>query len=298
MDLAKNIVLHDSETCSLKGRNIGAYPIHRFTHFPGLQEERGWPLKLASFGHCEWIAGCLRVRRNSPLFSIELVEEGTFKFKQDGASYQIGHGGVFLVAQGKDSEMAVDEGRAVKSTLVITGDSLRGILASAGLEGVDVVRPHSLATIKRLFEEARECLADTSPESMRRGAALAFETILALGAEARTEELHPAVKEALDMMGARIRGKLSMRELCARCSCSAMTLHRLFKKRFGKSPIEYFIDSKMEMAKESLSGSAPSVKELALQLGYSSQLYFSSEFRKRVGMPPSAYRKRAGTPLI
>lgn len=291
MRLGKDIILTDNGESKLGGRNVGVHPIHRFTPYAKFADEGGWPLKTTSYGYCEWVAGCLRFRENSNVCSVELVTKGEFAFTQDGRSYHVGPGELFITKLGKDSEMEVVRGHAVKRVLILEGHCLRSILAAAGLEDVDVVRPKEPAAAKALFDDAERCLRNASPANLRRASGTALELIMLLGAESKGGGMHPALRKALDIMDSRLRGTLSIGELRRRCSCSPMTLHRLFKDRFGKPPMEYFIETKMEIARDMLVHSEMPVKEVAAQLGYSSPLYFSSEFRKRLGASPSKFRK-------
>ena len=73
---------------------------------------------------------------------------------------------------------------------------------------------------------------------------------------------------------------------------SGATLHRQFRKYLNVSPVEYFINAKMEMAHGLLLGSTLSIKEIASRLNYSSQQYFASEFKKRYGKTPGESRNR------
>lgn len=67
-----------------------------------------------------------------------------------------------------------------------------------------------------------------------------------------------------------------------------------FKKRFiqsqGKTPMEYITDLRMEKAKAMLEETALPLEKLANSCGYENQFYFSTMFKKKTGLPPSAYR--------
>ncbi len=58
----------------------------------------------------------------------------------------------------------------------------------------------------------------------------------------------------------------------------------------GQSVGQYVADYRMTRAKKLLSGTRLPLSEIAIILGYSSQRYFSSAFKQRTGMTPSAYR--------
>lgn len=69
-------------------------------------------------------------------------------------------------------------------------------------------------------------------------------------------------------------------------------LCRVFKKDTGKTLNDYINDVKMEEAKRLLSSTQKSIVEIAMALGYSSQPYFTTLFKKRINMTPVEYRNK------
>lgn len=66
-----------------------------------------------------------------------------------------------------------------------------------------------------------------------------------------------------------------------------------FKKYTGLSPFQYYIQLKIEKARELLNDPAVSVKEIAYDLRFDSSFYFSRIFKEKTGFTPTEYRKRA-----
>ncbi|OGV54711.1 MAG: hypothetical protein A2X49_09555 [Lentisphaerae bacterium GWF2_52_8] len=290
--ISKNIILLDDGVTKLGGRNIGKYPLHHFIHHKSSAGEPGWPLKLISTGEDEWIDGAYRFRKNSSVFAIEFVTEGGFLFVQEGRSYNIVPGNVFFVHLGKDNEMSTGGiPYSRKRTMIVTGTSLRGILAALGLDRHDFIKPRDLKRTHELFSRAEEVFRAARPGFMREASAIVYETLLFLADGLKFSEFPETLQTGLAFLEENIDRRVSMKELCRHCSCSPMTLLRLFKRYLKSSPTEYFIGMKMELAKEMLTLTSKPVKEISRQLGYSSQLHFSSEFSKRVGLPPTKYRR-------
>lgn len=71
---------------------------------------------------------------------------------------------------------------------------------------------------------------------------------------------------------------------------SSARVLQVFKKRFGISPVQYLLGRKMELAADLLRQSALSVKEIAVQLGFADQYYFSALFKRKLGVSPLHYR--------
>ena len=67
---------------------------------------------------------------------------------------------------------------------------------------------------------------------------------------------------------------------------------KVFKSQTGFSPGEYFMQIKMEKARELLGGTRLSIKEIAYQLTFDSSHYFCKVFKERSGLTPTEYREK------
>jgi len=68
-------------------------------------------------------------------------------------------------------------------------------------------------------------------------------------------------------------------------------LFRAFKKTTGVSPGSYFMNLKLEAARHMLESSDRKIKHITEQLNFYDEYYFSRQFKRRYGMPPSEYRR-------
>lgn len=86
---------------------------------------------------------------------------------------------------------------------------------------------------------------------------------------------------------------ITLDELALYCNVSKQQIIRYFKSTFGTTPINYILEYKISKAKEyMLFQSHLSVKEIALELGFDNQHYFSRIFKKITGETPSEYKYR------
>lgn len=296
MAAIKDVTLIDDGRSRLRGRNVGVYPLHRFAIRHPAEDSVKLPLALQITGWDEWVAGCERRRENSCLFAIEYVKEGRFEFVQEGRRRLVGPGGVFLVQRGLDSMMRTPDARALKRTMIVEGPCLQAVLTAFGLASTDVVEGAPTEELDALFERAETLFREARPGFLRRASAAVYET-LSLLAEAQGRRCLPApVLKALEIFESSFGERLKLGELASRCSCSPVTLQRLFRRSLGVTPMESFIGMKMELAKGMLEISSDPVKEIARRLGYSNQLYFSTEFRRRVGVSPRDWRREGRRP--
>ena len=67
--------------------------------------------------------------------------------------------------------------------------------------------------------------------------------------------------------------------------------NKAFKYQFGKSPINYIIGMRMQLAIELLETSDISIKEISFMCGYDNFNYFTRIFKQYIGKTPSEYRK-------
>ncbi len=65
---------------------------------------------------------------------------------------------------------------------------------------------------------------------------------------------------------------------------------RLFKQYFGSSPIKYFNNMKINVAKEYLQKGNYSIEEISKTLGFSDLYSFSKFFKKNVGISPTRFK--------
>ncbi len=65
----------------------------------------------------------------------------------------------------------------------------------------------------------------------------------------------------------------------------------LFKKRYGTSAIDYLTALRIDRAKRLMAQSDVKLREIARQVGYSDEFYFSRKFKKEVGIAPTVYMK-------
>jgi len=79
-------------------------------------------------------------------------------------------------------------------------------------------------------------------------------------------------------------------QLARLANLSYCQLFRLFKHHLGLSLQQYIEQQRIAYAKRLLSLHHLSIKEVASQVGFKNQLYFSRRFQKVVGVSPSRYR--------
>lgn len=85
---------------------------------------------------------------------------------------------------------------------------------------------------------------------------------------------------------------LSLDEVSYYVNISPYYFSKIFKDGTGENFIEYLTNVRIEKAKELLSTSDYSMKEICVRVGYSDPNYFSRSFKKNVGVTPTEYKEQ------
>ena len=84
--------------------------------------------------------------------------------------------------------------------------------------------------------------------------------------------------------------KVTVGQVAEHVGLSPEHLSAKFKKQVGQTVNGYIVDRRIEEAKALLRFSSYSISEIAGQLGFSSQSYFQTVFKKKTGVTPQQYR--------
>ena len=96
------------------------------------------------------------------------------------------------------------------------------------------------------------------------------------------------VKEYLD---AHYTENIMLDVLSEKSEMNKYYLVHSFTKTFGCSPISYLNEKRIEESKRLLETTNLSIAEIAVEIGFSSQSYFSQSFKKNTYMTPNEYRR-------
>ncbi len=81
-------------------------------------------------------------------------------------------------------------------------------------------------------------------------------------------------------------------EELARITCMSYSKFRkIFKEYTGFAPSQYIQEVRITMAKELLTNTSKSIKQIAIELGYENKDYFFTVFKKVTGSTPITYRR-------
>ncbi len=96
---------------------------------------------------------------------------------------------------------------------------------------------------------------------------------------------------ALDIQQDFINRKFNVSEYAEKVNLSKDRFSVIFKNRFSLAPYKYQLMLKMDYATDLLLHTDLSIGEISKKLGYENPLYFSSAYKKQVGVSPTEKRK-------
>ena len=104
------------------------------------------------------------------------------------------------------------------------------------------------------------------------------------------KEIETVIQNAKRMMIDRVDKQIQFKSLSAELGVGYSWFRRMFKHSTGLAPIQYFLQLKLNKARDLLLSTSLSVKEIAVITGFESQYYFSKFFKQRTGMSPIQLR--------
>ena len=152
--------------------------------------------------------------------------------------------------------------------------------------------------IEQLYKQAYETAVNEPPFAQQMMAGIVNHMVGVMYALERSIELNKNYthRDMIDRARMRIRealeSNLTIQQIAEEMSVSYSNFRKLFKEYTGLSPAVYQQDLKLQRAKELLSTTNMSVKEIAYRLNFDSPDYFSAKFKIKTGRKPSEMRKR------
>lgn len=108
-------------------------------------------------------------------------------------------------------------------------------------------------------------------------------------------EFSPHIRNCIKYINENLCKRISVSAVAEHCGISADYLSQIFKREIGENLSAYILRQKLEKAK-SLLLNGKTQKEICDEIGFSSQSYFVTAFKRFYSMTPSDYLKMTRTP--
>lgn len=107
----------------------------------------------------------------------------------------------------------------------------------------------------------------------------------------KEEQSLSVVSKAKNYINGHYMKDISLDEVSREVDISPYYFSKIFKDETGENFIEYVTNIRMEKAKELLTNSDCSMKEICSMVGYQDPNYFSRSFKKNTGVTPTEYKE-------
>lgn len=108
---------------------------------------------------------------------------------------------------------------------------------------------------------------------------------------AGTKEEGLLINKSRLLFRSNISNAYSAEQAAADLNVGYSSFRKLFKKYTGISPGQYYLQLKIDKARDFLGNSTMPVKEVSIELNFQSNFYFSKIFKGKTGLTPTEYRK-------
>jgi AraC family transcriptional regulator of arabinose operon len=156
----------------------------------------------------------------------------------------------------------------------------RPIVSLRGVDRVTVLLDEIVTGLER----------DQSPARLLATAGIAWRLMTQLAVDRRLPEQGEPLERAMRYLEERVDGTIRVAELARLVGVSASHLGALFRDATGGGVLAHHTALKMARARRLLDTTDLHVAEIAREVGYADQFYFSRQFRRTHGVSPTAYR--------
>jgi AraC-like DNA-binding protein len=105
------------------------------------------------------------------------------------------------------------------------------------------------------------------------------------------EDIPAAIREAMQQMRLYYSTPMRVGDLAKAVGMPESSFTRQFRKVVGTSPIAWLRHERIKQAKRRLMHTNDAIKEVARQVGYSDQYFFSKDFKKMTKLTPTQFRE-------
>ncbi|MNB83615.1 HTH-type transcriptional activator Btr [compost metagenome] len=132
-------------------------------------------------------------------------------------------------------------------------------------------------------------------------AQIAFQELLhsiRVSGRQRPRDTNYALEQAKQYIEDNFTRDLTAQSLAQAAEFSPKYFNDLFKRKYGKSALDYAAELRLQQAKRLMAESGAKLREIAHQVGYADEFYFSRKFKKMIGVPPAVYMKSRRRKLV
>lgn len=258
---------------------------------------KNYTLKVVCGGRENCKANYRIDRSHFPFYSIEFVARGKGIVILNDVEHKLFAGRVFSYGPGITHVITTDgEEPLVKYFVDFIGSEASRTLRKFGLAPGKVVQVSSPEIILQIFEDMIKNGQNDSPYTLLLCKAILEQLILKIAETSIIEHSQTATafytyQNSREIIQKNFMALRSLEQIAEECHIDSAYLCRLFKRFDNRSPYQYLMHMKMNLAAKKLQLPNSSVKEIAFELGFSDPFHFSRVFKRIFGIPPNTFKK-------
>lgn len=250
--------------------------------------EPGAPLyfSIAGTSYCD---GSYRIQRqNSSVACIEYILSGRGTVLLDGKAYHPQAGDTYFLPLGHDHLYYADaEEPWVKIWVNFSGPLAVSMPRAYEVEEKCVFPGlYTGDLLRSVLRVAEERKADGTLSA----SLLLHELFYRMGSASKVRVRNHTVAALRDFIDQHYTEPITAASLADVVGKSPSQCNRAFLQTYGETPYRYMLGRRIALARLLLESSHMSVREIAAQLSFCDEYYFSNFFKQKVGLSPAAYR--------
>ena len=232
-------------------------------------------LEIQTVGRFSWQPRALEVAAR-PYCALAFRLQGGGSLCCGGKSYTLAPGNVLYMPQGLSYEHDYTQ----------TDLLLFHFVTSNNDPEPEIYQLKNPEEMGRQFQKAVELWEEKAPGYLGRTTGILYK-ILGMLVENEVQVSLPAhFIRAVTLINENFTaGDLRIGEICAQAAISETVFRQLFKKHYGKTPVEYLTELRLEHARGQIAKGVP-VETAALESGFSDPKYFARVVRRKMGCTP------------
>ena len=181
-----------------------------------------------------------------------------------------------------------EEVKLTKSVFVLDGNRMS---TAGGTASIDLM-------LKIIASDHGEEVANTVADQLIYSSIRTDQDTQRLSIPTRIGVRHPKLSQVIQMMEQNIEDPISPADLAERVGMSTRQLERLFRRYLNRSPKRYYMELRLQKARNLLMQTDMSVINVALACGFASPSHFSKCYRAHYKTTPYRERGTHGVPGV
>lgn len=253
-----------------------------------------YPFWICQYGVTHKNVSYHELRMNTNITCIEYIISGSGVVISNNRSFIVNPGDTYMLTAGSNVNYYSNPDDPFEKIWI----NVKGVLAKQIVEIYklqDTVLFRNTNTYDMLYNIHNICKSETNPQIIQDKVSLLFISLIQF--LYRSKKQINVESEIIDMfryyIDCHITENIKLSDVANMSHISMEHAVRTFKKKYGITPHQYIIDSKMKIAQSMLRTTNHSVAQIALMLSFSDPHNFSAIFAKHTGVRPSVFRKNS-----